>query len=94
MSSKQDIGSIDAAALKAAFGRVVYEHRLSMQIEQRPFSRMSGVGNSYLRRIEAGDAMPSLLTIAKLASAFGVEPADLVDEATRKMDAMRRTRRH
>ncbi|WP_365994622.1 helix-turn-helix transcriptional regulator [Gordonibacter sp.] len=64
-----------------------------MGIEQRPFSRMSGVGNSHLRRIEAGEASPSLTTIAKIASAFAVEPADLLDETYRLMEQERRSSR-
>lgn len=92
MERKQDTGSIDAAAIKAAFGRVVYEHRLAIPIEQRPFARMSGVANTYLRRIEAGESMPTLYTVAKIASAFGLEAADLVDETMRKVEAMRRDR--
>ena len=92
MERKQDTGSVDAAALKVAFGRVVYEHRLAGAIEQRPFSRTSGVSNTYLRRIEAGESMPTLYTVAKIAAAFGIEASDLVDETMRKANSMRRDR--
>ena len=53
---------------------------------------MSGVANTYLRRIEAGESMPTLYTIAKIAAAFGIEASDLVDETMRKAKATRRDR--
>lgn len=93
MSNDQYISKVDGDALKHAFGRVVYNRRLAMGMEQRPFSRMSGIGNTYLRRIEEGDANVSIITVAKLASAFGVEPSVLLDETTRLMGQNRRNPR-
>lgn len=73
--------SPDPASLKAAFGAVVSVHRINMGLNRERFAKMAGVGASHLCRIERGDLAPSIITLRKLADAFGCTSGELMDEA-------------
>lgn len=76
------VAETEAERIKRAFGQVVARHReASPYHAQRLFSRVAGISNSHLRKIEAGLTAPTLVTIVKIASTLDEEPADLVAEA-------------
>ena len=69
------------ASLKAAFGAVILARRIKMGLNRERFAEMAGIGASHLCRIERGDHAPSIITIRKLADAFGCTSGELLDEA-------------
>lgn len=73
--------AVQAERLKKSFGLVVSRRRVAARMEQREFSRVVGLSNSHLRKIEAGEVSPSLTTILKIASALDTDAGDLVGEA-------------
>ncbi|MEC5397378.1 helix-turn-helix domain-containing protein [Uliginosibacterium sp. H1] len=54
------------------FGRVVRQSREANGWSQEQLAERADLNRSYIGEIERGDAMPSLATIAKLATALGV----------------------
>lgn len=58
--------------LVAHFGRVVRQHRERLRWSQELLAHRADINRSYLGEVERGDAVPSLQTIGKLASALGV----------------------
>lgn len=81
-----DIQHPDADALKKAIGEIVTRRRKAAGLEQRAFSRMSGLGNSHVRLIENGEVNISISTLLKIACALGTTPADLIREAQDKLE--------
>jgi transcriptional regulator with XRE-family HTH domain len=63
--------------LRKQFGARVKELRLASGISQEIFADRCGFARSYMSRVERGGANPSLDAIEVLASAFGVEVAEL-----------------
>ncbi len=84
-----------ATAEYAAFGayyrlgREIFDLRKAAGLTQRQLAASSGVQQADISRIEAGDANPTLATIAALAYALGVE---LVLEPSRSRRAEPRRR--
>lgn len=70
-----------AMAQYAAFGayyrlaRQVFDLRKAAGLTQRQLAARSGVQQADISRIEAGDANPTLATVAALAYALGAEPS-------------------
>lgn len=73
--------TLDPASQKVAFGAVVAAHRIKMGLNRERFAVMAGIGASHLCRIERGDHAPSIITVRKLADAFGCTSGELLDEA-------------
>lgn len=87
--------SSDTELLKVAFGEVIERHRIDADFDQRPFSKIVGISNSHLRKIETGATCPTLRTVWKLASVLEVDPGILITEAnevviTRKLEQSHR----
>ncbi|WP_165173321.1 helix-turn-helix transcriptional regulator [Adlercreutzia sp. ZJ242] len=82
-SCKGKIVEAESARLKKAFGKAVSSRRLAHKFEQREFSRVVGISNSHLRKIESGETSPTLTTIDKIARALDTDAADLVCESCR-----------
>lgn len=74
------------ASLQSAFGKVVETRRKQMDISRRAFSRMALLSESHLRQLEAGKLNLTMLTILKVAFAFGTTPAVLFEEAEHLLD--------
>jgi transcriptional regulator with XRE-family HTH domain len=55
------------------------ELREQRRWSQMELSRQSGVSQSFINYLEAGLKQPTLTTMNKLASAFGVSIAELLD---------------
>ena len=64
--------------IKISIGALIRQKRIAKKWTQEKLSSESGINNRFLQKIEAGDRTPSLLTIFKLAHAFGVTPDKLL----------------
>jgi transcriptional regulator with XRE-family HTH domain len=60
-----------ARRVRVAAGGDVMRQRTDAGVRRAELARAAGVDESYLRRIEVGDASPSIDTYARLASALG-----------------------
>lgn len=58
-------------------GMRLWEVRNIIGISVSELSKRSGISKSYIRRVERGDSIPTLVVITKLAEALGVAPNDL-----------------
>ncbi|CAJ1000979.1 helix-turn-helix domain-containing protein [Brevibacillus aydinogluensis] len=54
--------------------------RTAKEWSQMELSRRSGVSQSFINDLEAGNKQPTITTLRKLADALGVSVADLLDE--------------
>jgi transcriptional regulator with XRE-family HTH domain len=54
-------------------GKVIRDRRLSLRIEQRALSEISGVAVHTLSNIESGKGNPTLATVARVLDALGME---------------------
>ncbi|TQV69867.1 helix-turn-helix transcriptional regulator [Exilibacterium tricleocarpae] len=64
--------------IKKVTGDLVRQKRVAKEWTQEKLSSEAGINNRFLQKIEAGHRMPSLLTLFKIATAFGVAPDKLV----------------
>lgn len=71
---------LDPATIKLAFGSIITARRISMGLNRETFASIARLGGSHLCRIERGDMAPSIITICRIAYAFGCSPGDLMDE--------------
>jgi len=60
------------------FGATVRELRELRGWSQEQLAGRAELNRSYLGEVERGDAMPSLATIEKIATALALSPADLL----------------
>lgn len=61
------------------FGKTVRGQREQRRWSQEQLADEAGLNRSYVGEIERGASTASLLTIIKLAQAFGVAPGELLD---------------
>ncbi len=97
MESRANISdnqSSDTELVKVAFGEVIERHRIDADFDQRPFSKIVGISNSHLRKIETGATCPTLNTVWKIASVLEVDPGTLVTEANQVVLTRKREQRH
>lgn len=66
-------------ATKLTLGEFVREKRLEKPWTQEELSAEAGVSSRSLQKIEAGDRIPSLETIFKLAYALGITPDTIIN---------------
>ncbi len=78
-----------AAGATHRLARQVFDLRKAAGLTQRQLAANSGVQQADISRIEAGDANPTLATIAALAYALGAEVA-LEPSGSRKAKSRRR----
>lgn len=62
----------------ARFGRKLRTVRVEKGISQEELAQRSGLHRTYVSSVERGERNISLVNIAKLASALGVKPTDLM----------------
>jgi transcriptional regulator with XRE-family HTH domain len=80
---------------KKIVGKQVRKLRLKAGLTQDVLSERCGIYRTYLSRIEAGSANPTLLVMIALASTLGVHVCELFhdfDEATQEVLATLKTR--
>jgi transcriptional regulator with XRE-family HTH domain len=63
--------------------RLRYERRRRF-MTQEELAEAAGFTPSTISRIESGNAEPRLSTIKRLAAALGIDPADLIEDPSRK----------
>ena len=80
MTNREDT-TPNPQAIRAALGSVVLSRRIEAGLDRELFARMAGLGASHVRRIEIGEVAPSVVTLRKLADAFGCSWSDLLDDA-------------
>jgi transcriptional regulator with XRE-family HTH domain len=66
-------------ALLQRFGARVREVREARRVTQQHLSEMLSMRASSVSQIETGDLSPTLTTVAAIARAMGVRPAELLD---------------
>jgi len=59
-------------------GEIIMEHRNSIPLTVSELSRMSGVSESHLRRIEIGERVPSARVLQSVAKPLGLRPNELL----------------
>ena len=64
--------------LNSHFGQVVKHLREREGWSQERLAENADLNRSYIGEVERGIATPSLITVAKLAGAFGVPPSALL----------------
>jgi len=68
------------------FADKMYAYRTEMGLTQEELAELLGLDNSYVSLLERGARVPSLISLHRIAVAFGVRPHDLLaeDEKGRK----------
>ena len=61
-----------------AVGAVILRLRKEKELSQEVFSGLAGIARSHLSMIESGDKKANFETLWKIASAFGMDPHELV----------------
>lgn len=74
--SQQDQNTL----VRSAFGKVLATRRLAAGFDQRPFARLVGISNSHLRKLEAGETSPTLVTLYKIANVLKVDAGYLISQ--------------
>jgi len=59
-------------------GEIIRKHRNSIPLTVRELSRMSGVSESHLGRIEIGQRVPSARVLQSVAEHLGLRPNELL----------------
>ena len=72
--------------LQTHFGRVVRHLREERGWSQEQLAEHADLNRGFVGDIERGKAMPSLATLAKLATALGVLPSTLIARFERSPD--------
>jgi transcriptional regulator with XRE-family HTH domain len=67
--------------LLAGLGQAIRDLRVERNISQERLGLDSGVHRNYIGGIERGERQPTITTIAILAQALGVRPAELIARA-------------
>ena len=67
------------------FGLAVRQLREARGWSQERLAELADLNRSFIGEIERGAAMPSLLTIQKLAAALGIEPSVLMARCEQAM---------
>jgi XRE family transcriptional regulator, regulator of sulfur utilization len=64
-----------------AFGAALREMRAERGLSQEAAALASDVDRSYFGKLERGSKVPTLTTVWKIASAFDVQPSELLSRA-------------
>lgn len=64
--------------VQRAFGSVLRRLRDERGISQEDLAFSSGVGRSFIAKMETGKRQPTITTVFRLADALGVSPQDVV----------------
>jgi transcriptional regulator with XRE-family HTH domain len=83
-----------AAGATCRLARQVFDLRKAAKLTRRQLAARSGVRQADISRIEAGDANPTLATIAALAYALGAEVTLAVEHGKRSAEPRARARPH
>ncbi|RLT19179.1 MAG: XRE family transcriptional regulator [Planctomycetota bacterium] len=70
-----------------AFGESVRELRLERGLSQDDFAAAAGIHRTYVGGVERGERNPTLTSIARIASALKISPAELLALSMSRMKA-------
>ncbi|TGS43726.1 MULTISPECIES: helix-turn-helix transcriptional regulator [unclassified Mesorhizobium] len=65
--------------IREVFARNLRKHRQRKKLSQEALAHEAGVDRTYVSALERGVYAASIDTVARLAKALGIEPADLLD---------------
>lgn len=65
--------------IKAVVGRNVKQHREAKGLSQEQLAFETDLHRTYVSGVERGIRNPTVLIVAKLADALGVEPSELLE---------------
>lgn len=66
---------------RRGFGNRLRRLRKAQSLSQEKLGELAGLDRTYISQAEAGRRNVTIVTIGKLASALGVDPAELVSDA-------------
>lgn len=75
----------DVPQLSIVFAQLLRECREKHGYSQRKLAAAIGCARSYIAFLEDGEHIPSILTFILLAGAFGMRPAEFLDELDRRL---------
>jgi DNA-binding XRE family transcriptional regulator len=76
---RQDLNVIDLSAqVGRAFGMKLSTARTRAELSQEALGYLSGIHRTQITRLEAGDSVPKLDTVIRLAGALGIETPELL----------------
>ena len=73
--------SASLSRLPKHFGETVRELRKEAELSQMVLAEKAGLTLNYIGNVERGEKMPSLETVIRIASAFGMSGAQLLAKA-------------
>ena len=76
---------MDDKALAKVLGQVVREKRTKLGFSQEAFADEVGVHRTYQGLIENGRRNVTVVTLFKLAAAFGTQPSQLLREVEKRL---------
>jgi len=68
----------------ATFGARLKALRKERKMTQEEVAKKLGLHNSYIGLLERGERIPSLITLERVASYFGIKTSDLIVEEQKK----------
>jgi transcriptional regulator with XRE-family HTH domain len=68
--------------ISSRLGQKIAQFRASHRWSHNEFARVVGLSPTYLRLLEYGENVPTLVVIVQLAPVFGMKPWELVRELT------------
>lgn len=75
-------GTNDDALIGIALGRAVRAARTTRGLSMRALAGAAEISQPFLSQIEAGQAMPSVVTLFKVAKGLGISPSELLPAAS------------
>ncbi len=66
--------------LDEKLGRLLKDRRRSMELTQADLALRSGLTSRYIRKVENGQASPTVNSLVKLAIALDIRPAELMHQ--------------
>ena len=64
--------------IKELLGRNLRGYRIQRQLSQEELAEISGLHRTYISGLERGIRNPSIVIVARLANALGIEPGALL----------------
>ena len=77
--------AMKASHVSKAFGRVLREQRLAVDLSQEALALAADVDRTFVSQMERGIRQPTLTTLFKLAGALNVSAATLITRSERSL---------
>jgi len=79
--------------VRAAFARILVEHRRRLRAKQHEIAAKSGYSEKYLSQLERRINTPSLTAVIEISTALKVDPRDLLSQVIQLMPRFKRLER-